>query len=257
MPIISTFIFNSSHRKWLLRVRHKSQGLAKYFMFLNWLFVSQQYSAISDIDWHWYHQLEAIAAGTEKYNGLLNAAQSTHNPKCNTVHRIANNMSMPWRLREKQPGSCEPRSEPAQYVSIHLSSTADPEAACDDNMSAPSYMTDLLPQSHDLESLKVGQLSPLVACSPRLCPCAVLPGALYTGLLPCCPDCAVSCPKRELEDDWCEGNIPECSRVTRNDGFWLGSWSINQDLEHCKSPFDVRISTKSRIPSCGRQSRRW
>ena len=81
----------------------------------------------------------------------------------------------------------------------------------------------MLPQSHNLESLEIRQLSSPLLLAALLGPRALLPLRLDAGLLPLCLDRARSCATGKLledqrgEDELCGGDC-----LTGNGGLGVG-----------------------------------
>lgn len=93
--------------------------------------------------------------------------------------------------------------------------------------------THLLPQLHDLESLEVVQLPPLLELGALLGPRALRVLVINLVLFPLGLDESVTGSAREFrDDDRCEGKVAERGRLS-----WDGSlrrWSINEHLILCE-----------------------
>jgi hypothetical protein len=78
----------------------------------------------------------------------------------------------------------------------------------------PERATNLLPELHDLESLKVVELLPLLVLGALLCPCGLCPLLVHLGLCPCRLDGADSGSAGKLgENDRGEGEVGESCGV--------------------------------------------
>ena len=104
-------------------------------------------------------------------------------------------------------------------------------------MSETNTETRLLPQTNNLESLKVGQSTSLLNLVPLLCPAALLPLGIYTSSLPCLLDSTRSCSAWKLcKDDW------------GKDEMWKSDWlawdigTINENLGY-NNQYLVRYAT--------------
>lgn len=91
--------------------------------------------------------------------------------------------------------------------------------------------THLLPESHNLEALKVGELLPLDGALTVLCPGAVVPCLLNTRLLPGSLEGGVAGGTGKLlDDDGGKGDVGERDGVTGDGALGLGGRTLNQDL---------------------------
>ena len=96
--------------------------------------------------------------------------------------------------------------------------------------------THLLPDLHDLEALKVGELPPLLELSTLLGPAALCPLLLNLVLLPLLCDKATSGGAGQLgDDDGGEGELGEGNLLT-GDGGLLGG-TIDKDLSGSVTAF--------------------
>ena len=100
--------------------------------------------------------------------------------------------------------------------------------------------THLLPESHNLEALKVVELLPLDTALAVLCPGAVVPDFLNTSLLPGGANGSVAgTTGKLLDNDGGEGDVCERDGVAGDDSLGLGGGTVNKDLwffRQCKFP---------------------